>query len=79
MGGPCPSGDVWMFDGRTRGWTTLEVCPSPRVYSALAMLPIRNGDRRVIMYGGDEMDNNIQVLAVRIISHIVFATKHNYY
>ncbi|XP_064635116.1 uncharacterized protein LOC135492529 [Lineus longissimus] len=60
-GGPCPSGDSWLFDGKRRTWEQLPNCAPPRVYSSMAMLPYVQGKRRVIVYGGDEQGK--QVLA----------------
>ncbi|XP_064600894.1 uncharacterized protein LOC135467064 [Liolophura sinensis] len=52
VAGPCPSGDSWLFDGRSKLWTKLQDCVMPSMYAAMAMLPISTGERRVVLYGG---------------------------
>ena len=58
-GGPCPADDAWLYDADKNEWTRLPHCPSPRKYSAMALLPIiqdNNGKDvvRAVLYGGDE-------------------------
>lgn len=53
-GGPCPAYDSWLFDGMERSWEQLEYCASPRRYPSLALLPVVNGKRRAVLYGGGE-------------------------
>ncbi|KAK2155789.1 hypothetical protein LSH36_231g02018 [Paralvinella palmiformis] len=61
-GGPCPTGDSWIFDARTMTWKKQSSCASPRTMATLAMLPIVNDQRRVILYGGQERGPGMQVL-----------------
>ncbi|XP_033751539.1 uncharacterized protein LOC117335568 isoform X2 [Pecten maximus] len=53
-GGPCPSGDTWIYNSQTDSWTQIDGCPSPRVYSTMAMVPSSGGKRRLVLYGGKE-------------------------
>ncbi|KAK3721850.1 hypothetical protein QZH41_008991, partial [Actinostola sp. cb2023] len=54
-GKPCPADDGWKYDGNTNTWTKLKRCASPRLYSAMAMLPSNDPKvRRVVLYGGNE-------------------------
>ncbi|XP_069132521.1 kelch domain-containing protein 4-like [Argopecten irradians] len=53
-GGPCPSGDSWIYNSQTNDWTQLPSCPSPRVYGTMAMVPSSGGTRRLVLYGGKE-------------------------
>ncbi|XP_048580915.1 uncharacterized protein LOC5512598 isoform X2 [Nematostella vectensis] len=58
-GGPCPSEDGWKFDSGKK-WTLLKQCPSPRMYSAMAMLPSGNDGRRIaVLYGGTEKTKSV--------------------
>lgn len=61
-GGSCPSKDNWKFDATKTEWTRLEECSTPRMYSAMAMLPPLNGsERRAVLYGGQEKSKSVLV------------------
>ncbi|KAK3103739.1 hypothetical protein FSP39_021480 [Pinctada imbricata] len=53
-GGPCPAGDSWIYNGRSMDWEELAGCATPRTYASMAMLPVQNGQRRAVLYGGNE-------------------------
>lgn len=59
-GGPCPSSDSWLYNVQSRKWTALDQCASARLDGAIAPLPVRSGQRRAVLYGGQE--TNAQVL-----------------
>ncbi|KAL5006596.1 hypothetical protein ScPMuIL_015402 [Solemya velum] len=59
-GGPCPSGDSWIFDGKTLEWVRIQGCPVPRTYGSMAVLPVVSEKKRVVMYGG--MEDGPQVI-----------------
>ena len=63
-GGPCPTADSWLFDARTLKWKKLPTCASARTMAALALLPIVNEQRRVILYGGEEEGPGYNVIRV---------------
>lgn len=51
--GPCPSHDAWHYDGQQKKWRQMDVCPVPRLYSSMALLPgDGSGKRYVLVYGG---------------------------
>lgn len=58
-GGPCPSGDSWIFRNSEQEWTQLPDCASPRTYSSMALLPEVNGQKRVVLYGGVEKNRQV--------------------
>ena len=59
-GGPCPSKDNWKFDATKGEWTRLEECSTPRIYTAMAMLPPLNGSvLRAVLYGGQEKTKSV--------------------
>ncbi|XP_058949636.2 uncharacterized protein [Pocillopora verrucosa] len=61
-GGSCPSKDNWKFDATKTEWTRLEECSTPRMYSAMAMLPPLNGsERRAVLYAGQETSKSVLV------------------
>lgn len=64
-GGPCPSGDSWLYDRRRRYWRKLESCPAPRLHASMAALPEVTGLRRVLLYGG--IEDSSQVLRLGTI------------
>ena len=54
-GGPCPSGDSWLFNTVERRWHQLPNCATPRNYPAMAVLPTgSSGEERVVLFGGAE-------------------------
>ncbi|XP_021360756.1 kelch domain-containing protein 4-like isoform X1 [Mizuhopecten yessoensis] len=53
-GGPCPSGDSWIYNSQTNSWTRIDGCPTPRVYGTMAAIPSSDGSRRLVLYGGVE-------------------------
>lgn len=62
-GGSCPSKDNWKFDATKTEWTRLEECSTPRMYSAMAMLPPLNGsERRAVLYAGQETSKSVLVV-----------------
>ena len=63
-GGSCPSKDNWKFDATKADWTRLEECSTPRLYSAMAMLPPLNDttERRAVLYGGAETSSSVLVV-----------------
>jgi len=63
-GGSCPSKDNWKFDATKADWTRLEECSTPRMYSAMAMLPPLNGtERRAVLYGGADTSKSVLVVS----------------
>lgn len=59
-GGPCPAYDSWLFDGQGEGsWQQLKYCASPRLYASLALLPVVNGKKRAVLYGGSESHKTV--------------------
>ncbi|KAI0213071.1 hypothetical protein LSAT2_001940 [Lamellibrachia satsuma] len=59
-GGPCPSSDTWLFDRTSKSWTSMDgSCAYPRTYAAMAMLPIREGQRKVVIFGGNERGKQV--------------------
>lgn len=58
-GGPCPSGDSWIFRNSEQEWTRLPDCASPRTYSSMALLPEVNGQKRIVLYGGIEKNRQV--------------------
>jgi hypothetical protein len=55
-GGPCPSSDSWLFSRVNKKWKRLEECFSPRMFPAMAPLPL-GVDKlryRAVMYGGGQ-------------------------
>lgn len=61
-GGACPAFDSWMFSTSKQSWTHLHDCASPRTYSSLALLPMVGEQRRVVLYGGGEKNNQVLVV-----------------
>ena len=61
-GGACPAFDSWMLSTSKKSWDHLEDCASPRIYSSLALLPEVGGQKRAVLYGGGE--SNDEVLTV---------------
>ncbi|KAK6191787.1 hypothetical protein SNE40_003381 [Patella caerulea] len=59
-GGPCPAGDSWLFNGKSKYWKRLPDCASPRMYGVMANLPSAVNRRRVVLYGG--LDKSDQVI-----------------
>ena len=55
-GGPCPSSDSWLFSRVNKKWKRLEECFSPRMYPAMAPLPMGKNNKkfRAVMYGGGQ-------------------------
>ena len=78
-GGPCPSSDSWLFSRVNKKWKRLEECFSPRMFPAMAPLPIGVNKLRyrAVMYGGgqkrpiDDTDE-FSVVWVRAISRTNF-------
>ncbi|XP_067654309.1 uncharacterized protein [Haliotis asinina] len=60
-GGPCPSGDSWLFDNRLKTWRKLDNCATPRTYASMAELPSTYGRRRVVLYGGFEEGEQVLI------------------
>jgi hypothetical protein len=55
-GGPCPSSDSWLFSRVDKKWKRLQECFSPRMFPAMAPLPM-GVDKlryRTVMYGGGQ-------------------------
>lgn len=53
-GGACPAFDSWLFDGKKKTWKQFDYCASPRNYPSIALLPVSNGKRKAVLYGGSE-------------------------
>ncbi|XP_060068247.1 uncharacterized protein LOC132548400 [Ylistrum balloti] len=58
-GGPCPSGDSWIYNSQTKTWKQIDGCPSPRIYGTMAMVPSVGGKRRLVLYGGKEEHSQV--------------------
>lgn len=56
-GGPCPSSDTWVFSRVNKKWTRLDECMSPRMFPAIAPLPMGMKTKlryRAVLYGGGQ-------------------------
>lgn len=56
-GGPCPSSDSWLFSRVSKKWKRLEECFSPRMFPAMAPLPMGSKTSlryRAVLYGGGQ-------------------------
>ena len=66
-----------MFDAEQDEWKRLPHCASPRVYSAMALLPIVNDTHgndivRAVLYGGRESSSS--VITVSLIVTVCMVT-----
>ncbi|XP_013403073.1 actin-fragmin kinase isoform X2 [Lingula anatina] len=69
-GGPCPSHDSWLLDGKAGEWTKLPDCLSPKIYPSLALLPDGNDGQVVILYGGMETTSQMLKTYVSLESDV---------
>ena len=54
-GGPCPSGDSWIYVVAEKRWYQLPNCATPRNYASMIVMPRgTSGEDRVLLYGGGE-------------------------
>lgn len=64
-GGPCPSEDGWKYNAVKNEWTRLSQCATPRIYSAMAMLPSSDSSiRRAVLYGGKEKTGSVLYVGI---------------
>ena len=63
-GGPCPSDDSWTFDKSSKEWTELNRCATPKVSSAMALLPLGNStEEKVVLWGGNTDERTVLVVS----------------
>ena len=76
-GGPCPSGDSWMYNVEDGDWEQLPSCASPRTRSTMAMAPIAGGEKRIILYGGKETSTQVLTTKTSDANQVAAFNPHN--